>query len=374
MRFLRIDQHSLYGQMVGVGGLGSGMFFALEGDHTLGRNESRSGRLLNVRDYCKLHIVMHYVAKLLGARRSGLPFHVLPIGNVGDDAAGRFVIEQMADVGIDTSNVCTIPAIPTLFSVCFQYPDGTGGNITTSNSAACALCRSDIDNVADLLRAGGRSLIALALPEVPLEVRQHFVELASGTGAFRAASFVAAEVGPARDAGMFELLDLVALNESEAEALVGHLFSPESPEPFLRNCQGLLRSSYPNLKMIVSAGKAGAYGLTSERCQFCPAPQVETASTAGAGDALLGGVLAAIAASIPFVCADSSKDNRADRLIQTALQFGVLLASYKCLSPHTISPSACIDSLEEFASKAGLSFSPEIGSLFVSDTVARGTG
>jgi sugar/nucleoside kinase (ribokinase family) len=101
---------------------------------------------------------------------------------------------------------------------------------------------------------------------------------------------------------------------------------------------------------------------------------VETASTAGAGDALLGGVLAAIAAGIPFVCADSSKDNRADRLIQTALQFGVLLASYKCLSPHTISPSACIDSLEEFASKAGLSFSPEIGSLFVSDTVARGTG
>ena len=138
MRSLRIDEHSPYQQLVGVGGLGTGMLFALEGDHTLGRNESRAGRLLDVRDYCKLHIVIHYVAKLLGARCSGLPFHVVPVGNVGGDPAGKYVLEQMRDTGIDTSHVRAIPATPTLFSVCFQYPDGTGGNITTSNSAAGA--------------------------------------------------------------------------------------------------------------------------------------------------------------------------------------------------------------------------------------------
>jgi parallel beta-helix repeat protein len=33
-----------------------------------------------VRDYCKLHIISHYVAVLLGADPSGNPFHVLPIG------------------------------------------------------------------------------------------------------------------------------------------------------------------------------------------------------------------------------------------------------------------------------------------------------
>ena len=176
MRFLRIDQNSPYGQLVGVGGLGTGMFFELEGDHTLGRNESRSGRLLDVRDYCKLHIVMHYVAKLLGARPSGLPFHVVPIGNVGDDLAGQYVIEQMADVGIDASHVRAIPATPTLFSVCFQYPDGAGGNITTSNSAAGALSRSDIDKIAELLTRGAKHVIALAVPEVRLDVRQYFLE------------------------------------------------------------------------------------------------------------------------------------------------------------------------------------------------------
>jgi sugar/nucleoside kinase (ribokinase family) len=370
VRFLRIDEKSPYRQMIGVGGLGTGIFFELEGDHTLGRNESRPGRLRDVRDYCKLHIVMHYVAKLLGARRSGFPFHVVPIGNVGDDPPGQYVIQQMADLGIDTSYVRAIPASPTLFSVCFQYPDGTGGNITTSNSAAGALCKSDIDKLVDQFSAGERCPIALAVPEVPLDARQYFLDRASRTGAFRAASFVAAEVQSAYEAGMFDLLDLVALNESEAQELVGRRFSPESPELFLRSCQELL-SSYSNLKMIVSAGKAGAYGLTAETCKFCPAPPVEVASTAGAGDALLGGVLAAIAAGLPFVGTDGSTGNGPERSIQTALQFGVLLASYKCLSPHTINRSACIDALIEFASHAGLAMSTEIESLFVSDAGER---
>ena len=76
MRVLRIDDRSLYQQLVGVGGTRIRIFFALEGNHTLGRNESRPGELLNIRDYCKLHIVIHYVAKLLG----GQCFRVLPVG------------------------------------------------------------------------------------------------------------------------------------------------------------------------------------------------------------------------------------------------------------------------------------------------------
>ncbi len=53
-------------RMIGTGGIGSGRFFALDGNHTLGREESRSGRFLDRRDYCKLHIVSHYVRPLLG--------------------------------------------------------------------------------------------------------------------------------------------------------------------------------------------------------------------------------------------------------------------------------------------------------------------
>jgi sugar/nucleoside kinase (ribokinase family) len=365
VRFLRIDDDSPFQQLIGVGGLGTGIFFALEGNHTLGRSESRAGRLLEVRDYCKLHIVTHNVARLLPARVTGLPFHVLPIGHVGDDPAGLSVIRQMSEAGIDTSQVRAMPGMPTLFSVCFQYPDGTGGNITTCNSAADTLCENNVDGVAHLLAAGRHRVIALVVPEVPLEVRKYFLQVASRTEAFRAASFVGAEVQLAREKGMFDLLDLVALNDGEAEVLVGQPLSLETPAYFLRSCQEFLSHSNPNLKMVVSAGGSGAYGLTARDCHFCPAPKVEVASTAGAGDALLGGVLAAIAAGIPFLPRSGSPANRPDRSIESALQLGVLLASYKCQSPHTISPSACLDTLVEFASSVALSFSPEVERLFV---------
>ena len=82
---LRIEARQWrYRAMIGVGGIGAGSFFALEGDHTLGREESRAGRFLDRRDYCKLHIVSHYVQTLLG-----LIFSTIPVGRVGDDDPHR---------------------------------------------------------------------------------------------------------------------------------------------------------------------------------------------------------------------------------------------------------------------------------------------
>src|SRR5215470_17792052 len=177
MQVLRIDKRSPYRQLVGVGGLGSGCFFTLEGNDTLGRNESRRGALLDVRDYCKLHIVSHYVAKLLGAQQGC--FSVFPVGKVGDDAAGGSVCREMTEVGIDTRFVKIATGKPTLFSVCFQYPDGSGGNITTSNSAAAALAGKDLDHAKGLFGSRGKRTIALAAPEVPIEVRRRLLEMAT---------------------------------------------------------------------------------------------------------------------------------------------------------------------------------------------------
>ena len=53
---------------------------------------------------------------------------------------------------------------PTLQSVCFQYPDGSGGNITTCDSAAARIGAPDLDRVAGLVDA---RTIVLAAPEVP---------------------------------------------------------------------------------------------------------------------------------------------------------------------------------------------------------------
>ncbi len=219
MRVLRIDEHSPFRQLIGVGGLGTGMFFALHGDHTLGRNESRLGDMVHVRDYCKLHIVSHYVAKLLGSKQG--QFAVVPLGKVGDDAAGDFVLREMRDVGIDTRSVEVTHGKPTLFSVCFQYPDGSGGNITTGNSAAADLSEENIDRAASFVEFFGPKTIALLVPEVPLAVRRYFLRVAMGKGAFTAASFVSGEIPEAKQLGMFDQLNIVALNEEEAASFAG---------------------------------------------------------------------------------------------------------------------------------------------------------
>ena len=94
------------------------------------------------KDYCKLHIITHYVTVLLG---SGKGFSSYPIGKVGFDETGTELLKEMKNAGMDVRGVLQIADKPTLFSVCFQYPDKSGGNITTSNSAADMVNKEDID-------------------------------------------------------------------------------------------------------------------------------------------------------------------------------------------------------------------------------------
>ncbi len=335
---LRLTSDAPFRSLVGVGGVGSGVLFALEGDHDLGRNESRLAQLQDARDYCKLHIVAHYPALLLGARASGAPFHVVPIARVGDDEAGRRLKREMEAAGMDCRFVESVADRPTLQSVCFQYPDGTGGNITTADSAAAALTTSDIDRALELI---GRTTIALALPEVPLSARDHLLRMATGRDAFRVTAFATAEVAEARRLGLFALSDLVALNEDEVEALTDRRLDPGDPHSVLDACVAALDAERLGKRVLLTAGAHGAFGFDGERWKHSPALPVPVASTAGAGDALLGGVLTALAAGAPFA---------------SALDFGVLLAAYTVTSRHTIHPDAGLDGLLGFAAKSGVTF------------------
>ena len=144
MLALRANAESGFTCAIGIGGIGSGIMYSLHGEHDLGRNESRLGELLDSRDYCKLHILEHYIARLMGSERAPGSFRVLPIGVVGNDAIGTQILTEMSDAGLDMQFVRSDPALKTLFSVCFIYPDGSGGNITSSNSAARTLSVDDL--------------------------------------------------------------------------------------------------------------------------------------------------------------------------------------------------------------------------------------
>jgi sugar/nucleoside kinase (ribokinase family) len=361
---LRPDAKKGFRQTVGIGGIGAGIVFALEGEQTLGRNESRLGKLLDARDYCKLHIVLHYIATLMGAGLHNMSFRAIPAGVVGNDAAGQQLVKEMADAGMETQHVRVDPERKTLFSVCFVYPDGAGGNLTTSNSAAAALNEGDLRNVAQDIRAAGKQGLALCLPEVPLEIRRDFLRQATDCGNYRAASFVRAEIGAARAMNLFAMTDLVALNREEASALVGYPFAADRAERFLSDCSMALSSLQPHIRIVLTAGEDGAYGFENGMWEFCPAASVRGVSTAGAGDALLAGVLSGLAAGAPFIGPCPRRKMFAGVSLESALDLGLLLGSFSVTSQHTIHPDACLENLVAFAKYAGATISEELRSLF----------
>ena len=353
MLTLRASTKSGFTCAVGIGGIGAGIIYALQGEHELGRNESRLGELLESRDYCKLHIVEHYIARLMGASRDPASFRVWPVGVVGNDAVGRRLLTEMNAAGMNTQFVRSHPSLKTLFSVCFNYPDGSGGNITSSNSAAGALTADDLRAASPYMKTAGAHGVALCVPEVPLEMRRAFLELASDCGNYRVCSFVLGEIEEAQRMGLFSLTDLLALNQEEASAVLGDDPGHVLEDGLLAEYAAKLTASRPRLRMIVSAGRKGAYGFEGGGSQFCPAPVLEPISTAGAGDALLAGVLSALAAGIPFIIPNALGDSFSGRTLRSALDFGVMNGSFSVTSPHTIHPDAAVESLLTFAKSHG---------------------
>ena len=96
-----------YQALIGTGGVGAGLFFALEGDHTLGREESRSGRFLDRNDYCKLHIAAHYVQVLLGLLRD-LDLIAL---NIDEAAAVAGILDDQAPAGVAEAAVHAVRTV-----------------------------------------------------------------------------------------------------------------------------------------------------------------------------------------------------------------------------------------------------------------------
>jgi sugar/nucleoside kinase (ribokinase family) len=351
-----MPEDARYRLVVGVGGIGTGAFFALDGNHTLGRNESRSARLLDVRDYYKLHIILHYVAVLLGAQPSGMPVHVVPIGNVGDDSPGRQMVQEMTAAGIDVSLVQIVAGAPTPFGICFQYPDGSGGNITATNGAAQMLTAADVDHAEPLLRAHAGQAIVLAAPEVPLAARARLLALGTEYRCLRVAALASAEVLPAQDMGLMRVIDLLSMNEDEGALLAGQPFDERDPQPFLDACSRAVAAQNAHMQLVVTCGKIGAFAWAQGQWDFCPAPAVDVISTAGAGDALLGALIACLAAGVPLSVPGRRESARAGHRIECALDYGVLLGSYAATSPHSIHPDASASSLARFAGQIGWDF------------------
>lgn len=305
--------------MIGVGGIGSGTFFALSGNHTLGREESRAGRFLDRRDYCKLHIISHYVHTLLGPL-----FTTIPIGQVGDDDNGARLLGEMAAASLDTRYVRSLTGAPTLFSFCFVYPDGSGGNLTTEDSASSRVDAEWIMSAqAEFERYSGRG-VALAMPEVPLAAREALLELGTRHRFLRVASFTTGEMEELGARGLLARTDLLAVNRDEVAAVVGLTSDVASSESVVEAAIQRIAVEHPKLALSLTAGRDGSWVWDGGRLHHLPALAVHVESTAGAGDAHLSGLIAGIAAGLS---------------LPEAHQLAVLVAALSVTSPDTIHPA-----------------------------------
>jgi ribokinase len=332
-----------YSGIVGTGGIGSGKFFKLNGDHTLGREESRSGHFLNINDYCKQHIILHYVKTLLGPS-----FSVIPVGKVGDDDIGVSLLMEMGSTGFIMDFVEKVPSASTLFSFCFYYPDGSGGNLTTDNSASSMLDASFIEKVRKQIEILGSAGIIMAAPEVPLSARQKLLELGKKNRLFCTASFTSGELRSSDCMDLLQDVDLLCINLEEAAALSGANFDYSEPDLILNPAIEKLHTYNPDMWISVTAGKLGSWCQDGTNLNFLPSILTQVISTAGAGDAFFSGLLCGIALGLHLF---------------EAQQLAILVAGLSITSPHTIHKGIDRASLHKFLRNSDLIFSEKINKI-----------
>ena len=320
-----------YRALIGTGGIGSGAFFALKDNHTLGREESRAGRFLDRRDYCKLHIIEHYVQVLLGE-----PFRTIAVGKVGDDEPGRRMLAEMQEAGLTIDRVEVVPGEQTLYSICFVYPDGAGGNLTVDDSASQKVDTSLVRRAEpEFARFAGTGM-TLAAPEVPLEARAELLRLGRRYRFFNTASFTSGELHNPQLPDMLKLVDFLAINIDEAAAVAG-MPTDRPREDIAKAAIKALQSVQPAIQCSITAGKDGSWTWDSQSLSFAPTYKVDVANTAGAGDSFLGGMIVGIAAGLT---------------LPEAQQLATLVAALKVTCVHTINKDIDRQTLRTFARQA----------------------
>lgn len=307
-------------KVYGTGGIGTGMFFDLHDNRTISREESRPGRLMDYQDYCKGHIILHYVSVL--TQNIG----VYAIGMVGKDSQGEGLLDEMKSAGIDTRFVEMIGEARTMMSVCYQYPDGSGGNITTSNSASGLVTPAYIEKCAKEI--DDRSLV-LAAPEVPLASRIRLLEIAKERKAFTVSSFLAEEAKMFEEAGGFALSDLISINRDEAGAVT---------DGGIQETAKKITGINPAIKLAVTAGSEGSYIFENGGSSHIPVIPAEIKSTAGAGDAFLGGTIAGLISGMDF---------------SDAAKYGAVVSYFAVMDENTIAKNISREKIESHLSHLG---------------------
>ena len=315
-----------FNKAAGIGGIGTGILFHTGDNTTLGRSESRLAELSDAKDYCKLHIVFNYTAVLLAPLAN-----IYPIGYVGKDANGAALLDEIRQAGMDTAYISADKNLPTMISVCLQYPDQETCNVTAANSASNLVTPEYTENCMNRIGIDASTIVA-ALPEVQVQSRIRMLKYGKERGAFCVLSVPESEAGEFKSAGIFGACDLLAVNVNEALALAPG--KDGKKETSLR-LYGYLAEFNPEIMVLVTCGKYGAYSVYNRKLEFIPNFPAVAVNTTGAGDACLGGVMAGLALGMPF---QKGRDDAqfGDSPLSSAVELGTCCAGMAVETADTI--------------------------------------
>ena len=221
-------------------------------------------------------------AARLGAR-------VTMVGRVGNDAFGPGLIDNLSAAGVGTSHVLITDDTTT--GTAIIVVGETGENmIVISPGANVKVSREDVKQSEDLLHQADLLLLQL---EVPLETVEYAAYVAS-----LHQTRVILNPAPAQKLppGLISRVDYLIPNEIEASQLTG---------VEVRDIQSAEEAALKFFDIgvpvvIITMGKNGALVATKENVTHIPAKKTNAVDTTAAGDAFVGGLVAALARSLPI--------------------------------------------------------------------------
>lgn len=212
----------------------------------------------------------------VAAARSGA--RVAMVAAVGADVAGDAALALWREEGIAADGVARMPGLPTGEAL-ILVEDGGENEIVIVAGANAAVAP---DQAAAAVKAG--AALVLAQLETPLAATEAAFRAARAAGATTLLNAAPARALPA---GLLDLTDILAVNETEAAMLAGQ----DAPADQV----AALLSERHRRGVVLTAGAAGAYWAgRAGSVVHVPAPRVTVVDSTGAGDAFLGAFAAAL--------------------------------------------------------------------------------
>ena len=226
--------------------------------------------------------VARNVARLL----AGAGLEVSLASRVGDDAAGRAVLADLASAGVDVDPIAIDPAARTGTYVAVHDRDGELAAAVSDMAIYDAITPAALGAWHPMLAAADLVFADANLPEATIEA---LAEACGGRLALDAISRAKApRILPGLRAGA-----LVFTNLAAAEVLVGR------PVPSTREAAEALADVGAD-RAVVTGGPQPVAILSHGRVTLRPVAPVEVVDVTGAGDALIAGTLAGLAHGRPI--------------------------------------------------------------------------